>query len=257
MLRSLILSALLLVSTYPTLYADEAAVPETGLAEGSYIILDTDFGTTFTAYAAGDENAENGILLIHDKWGLDQDVIEWADRFAGMGYRVVAVDLYDGRQVSNADMAQSVLKSIDPVWIEADLKGALKYLKKTRRHVVSMGWGMGGEQALLLALEQPQDISAVISYYGKPVTDDQKLDALNGPMLAIFADHDLHIDPNTIRAFNESMAVLGKQLVELQIDAAGGFANPRSKSYNEQATEQAWNATRDFLTKYLAVAEKK
>jgi len=254
MYRYLLLTALLMM-TPPVLYAAEA-VSDMGLAEGSYIILDTDFGTTFTAYATGDENAENGVLLIHDKWGLDQHVIQWADRFAAMGYRVVAVDFYDGRQVSNAEMAKDVLKSIDPVWIEADLKGALKYLKRKQQHIVSMGWGVGGDHALALALQQPQDISAVITYYGKPVTDDQKLDVLNGPMLAIFADHDAHIDSKTIKAFNESMAVLDKQLVELQVNADQGFANPRSKTYNEQVTEQAWSATRDFLTKYLTVSAK-
>ena len=252
--RYLILSVLLMATSSAMSTAEVSSEP--GLAAGSYIILDTDFGTSFTAYATGDENAEYGVLLIHDKWGLDQHVIQWADRFAGMGYRVVAVDLYDGRQVSNAQMAKDVLKSIDPVWIEADLKGALKYLKSRQHHIVSVGWGMGGEHALTLALEQPQDISAVITYYGKPVTDDQKLYTLRGPMLAVFADHDAHINYKTIKAFNESMAVLDKQLVEIQISAAQGFANPRSDTYSEQATEQAWNATKDFLDKYLMVSTK-
>ena len=151
MYRYLILSALLMATTSVLCAAEVTSEP--GLASGSYIILDTAFGTTFTAYASGDENAEYGVLLIHDKWGLDQQVIQWADRFADMGYRAVAVDLYDGRQVSNAQMATDVLNSIDPVWIDADLKGALKYLKLKQHHIVSMGWGVGGEHALTLALE--------------------------------------------------------------------------------------------------------
>jgi len=236
-------------------YSDEA-MSSSGTHAGVYINLRTDFGTTFNAYAVGDQTAENGVLLVHDKWGLDQQVIQWADHFAELGYRVLAVDLYDGRQVSNAEMADEVFRQIDPVWIEADLKGAVKYLKQSQRKIVSMGWGMGGEHALSLALQEPQDISAVVTYCSVPITDDQLLDSLNGPMLAIFASRDNHIDRKTIKAFNDLMGVLGKELVEVRVDADCGFANPRTKAYNEDVANQAWDATREFLAKHLAVSSK-
>jgi len=254
MQRYLILLAFLIVGV-TGLYSDEAN-PESSTPAGVYINLKTDFGTTFTAYVTGDQQAENGVLLVHDQWGLDQHVIQWAERFAELGYRVLAVDLYDGRQVSNAAMAEEVFRSIDPVWIEADLKGAVKYLKQSQRNIISMGWGAGAVHALAIALQEPQDISAVVTYYGIPVTDDQLLDSLSGPMLAIFASRDVRVDQKTIMAFNESMGVLGKELVELKVDADRGFANPRTKAFNENASNEAWNATREFLSKHIAVSGK-
>ena len=254
MQRYLILLTLLTVGV-TDLYADTAA-SDAGATANGYISLKTAFGTTFTAYAAGDEKAENGVLLIPDQWGLDDNVRHWADRFAELGYRALAVDLYDSRQVSDAEMAEEVLSQIDPVWIDADLKGALKYLKQSQRHIVSMGWGVGAEHALMLALREPRDISAVVAYYGLPVTDDQSLDAFDGPVLTIFAKHDVTIDNKKVKAFEESMKVLGKKLVELNLDADSGFANPRAKTYNEHASNEAWDATQKFLTKHLAASGK-
>lgn len=254
MQRYLILLAFLMAGG-TGLYAG-AVISETGAPTGNFINLKTEFGTTFVAYASGDENAQNGILLIPDKWGLDQQVRSQADHLAELGYRALAVDLYDSRQVSDAEMADEVYRSIDPVWTDANLKGALDYLKRSQRNIASMGWGTGAEHALILALQEPQEISAVVAYYGVPITDDQLLNALNGPMLAIFANRDIRIDNKKIAAFEESMAVLGKKLVELKLDVDHGFANPRTKSYNEQASNEAWDATRDFLAKHLAVSGK-
>lgn len=233
------------------LYAADVMPASPPPQQGGYISIKTEFGTAFNAYVVGDENAEKGVLLVHDQWGLDKHVRQWADRFAELGYRALAVDLYDSRQASDADTAEEVWQSIDPVWFDANLKGALKYLKKTQHKIVSMGWGAGAEHALLLALQQPQDVSAVVAYYGVPITNDQFLNALNGPMLSIFATRDPHIGNAKRLALKQSMAALGKQLVVVELDADRGFANPRTQAYNETAAHQAWDKTQEFLSQYL------
>ena len=254
MQRYLILLTLVMAgSSY--LHAAEV-MPASSPQPGDYISLMTGFGTTFNAYVVGDENAEKGVILIHDQWGLDKHVRQWADRFAELGYRALAVDLYDSRQVSDAGMAEEVWKSIDPLWFDANLKGALSYLKKSQRKIVSMGWGAGAEHALLLALQEPQDVSAVVAYYGVPAVDDQFLNSLNGPMLSIFASRDARIENARRSAFRLSMAALGKELVEVVLDADRGFANPRTKAYNEATALAAWDKTQEFLSRYLAAPAK-
>lgn len=242
---------ILLMAGSSCLHAAEV-MPASSPQQGDYIRLKTEFGTTYNAYITGDENAEKGVILVHDQWGLDQHVRQWADRFAELGYRALAVDLYDSRQVSDADMAEEVWKSIDPVWVDANLKGALGYLKKSQHKIVSMGWGAGAEHALILALQEPQDVSAVVAYYGVPATDDQFLNSLNGPMLGIFASRDARIGDARRAAFRQSMAALGKELVEVVLDADRGFVNPRTKAYDEAAAHAAWDKTREFLSHYLA-----
>ena len=43
--------------------------------------------------------------MLRDRWGLGAEVKDWADRVAALGYRVLAVDLYDGRHVADAGAA--------------------------------------------------------------------------------------------------------------------------------------------------------
>jgi hypothetical protein len=96
--------------------------------DGRTIRIGTAHGTSFIAYVNGPEDADTGVLLIHDRWGINRHVTAWADRLAGQGYRVLAVDLYDGREVQKEALADFVWGQIDPVWIEANLNAALRFL---------------------------------------------------------------------------------------------------------------------------------
>lgn len=133
--------------------------------QGSMLALKTAYHTTFNVYVSGEENAPYGALLVPDRWGLNKTVLDWADRLAALGYRVVAVDYFDGRQVVNETMARELIKSIDPVWIEADLDSALTYLRLRPRRVVAITWGAGGEYAARLARRMPSAISALVFYH--------------------------------------------------------------------------------------------
>ncbi len=133
--------------------------------QGAMLALKTAYHTTFNVYVAGPEDAPYGALLVPDRWGLNKKVLDWADRLASLGYRVVAVDYFDGRQVVNETMAREVIKSIDPVWIEADLDSALAYLHLRPRRIVAVTWGEGGEYAARLARRVPGDISALVFYH--------------------------------------------------------------------------------------------
>ncbi len=54
------------------------------------------------------------IMLIHEWWGLN-DQIKAVDReFANEGYLALAIDLYGGKVVSVPDDARSFMKQVDP-----------------------------------------------------------------------------------------------------------------------------------------------
>lgn len=131
--------------------------------EGRTIQLSTAHGSRFVAYLNGPEDAASAILLIHDRWGINRHVTAWADRLAAEGYRVLAVDLYDGREVLREGMGDFVWRQIDPVWIEANLDAALRYLGDHRRLAVS-AWGRGIEAAVELVQRRSGDIEALVIY---------------------------------------------------------------------------------------------
>ncbi|MFQ5470155.1 MAG: dienelactone hydrolase family protein [Gammaproteobacteria bacterium] len=155
---------------------------------GSVVNLRSRFGTQFDAYVVGKEHAQYGVILVHDEWGLNDYVKAWADKFAQRGYRAIAVDLFDGREVYNKDLAQLVISQIDPVWVDADLKAALNYLMMNQGKIVVLGWGPGAEHAVELTINWPDDISATIAYFSSLVHDVERISEIESPVLGVFPD---------------------------------------------------------------------
>jgi dienelactone hydrolase len=60
------------------------------------VTLQTASSETFTAYVAGPKEAGEGIVLIHDWFGVTPFYTAAAEKLANEGYRVVALDLYNG-----------------------------------------------------------------------------------------------------------------------------------------------------------------
>ncbi len=131
---------------------------------GQTINLRTTFGTSFIAYLNGPEDAGTGVLLIHDRWGINSHVTAWADQLAGQGYRVLAVDLYDSREVQRPDMGDFVWRQIDPVWIEANLDAAMRFLGNSQDRIVVSAWGRGIEAALTVVQRKPGAVAALALY---------------------------------------------------------------------------------------------
>src|SRR5690554_7044668 len=80
---------------------------------GRMVAVPTAWGTSFEGYLAGPADAGLGLLLVHDRWGLNPQVRQWADRMAALGYRVLAVDLFDGRVARRAEDGPAIWRSVD------------------------------------------------------------------------------------------------------------------------------------------------
>lgn len=206
--------------TAPAVPAAESPDPAPGaaVAAGRMVSLSTAYHTRFDAYLAGAEDAPVGVLLVPDRWGLGAEVKDWADRVAALGYRVLAVDLYDGRHVADAGAAAEVWRSIDPVWIEADLDAAMAYLSQGQGRIVLMGWGKGVGAAVPLLERHPGVIRAMVTYY----------------------------DSETLMAGDRA----GKQpFPVLDVLTPRTLAGPPAETLPAQATADAWTATEQFLTR--------
>ncbi len=132
--------------------------------DGQTVSLPTAHGTRFTAYLNGPEDAATAVLLIHDRWGVNRQVTAWADRLAAEGYRVLAVDLYDGREVRREDMGDFVWRQIDPAWIETNLDAAVGFLGERQSRLAVSAWGKGIEAAVELVQRRGDDIDALALY---------------------------------------------------------------------------------------------
>lgn len=237
-----------------SLSAADAPQAASAAVGGKSVVLTTAYGTTLDAYVAGPEDAKRGILILHDRRGLGNYAKGWVDRFAGLGYRALAVDLYDGRYSNDPALATQIMTSVDQDSVNANLSAGLDYLKAPGRKLAALGWDYGGGQALWATLQDPGAVSATVIYYGPLITDLARLRTLQGgAVLGIFAKRDAWITPAKVTAFQDALREAGTApLTVVQYDADHGFANPINRVYDSTLADEAWRKTEEFLARHLA-----
>lgn len=195
------------------------------------------------------------MILIHEWWGLNDQIKGITDRMAAEGYVALAVDLYRGKVASDPDQAHMLMAGLPPERAIQDLQAAFSYLQSQpdvrKDRIGSIGWCMGGGYSLQLALSQP-NLKACVIYYGRVVLDPETLKTLNCPVLGIFGEKDQAITPDDVKNFDKLAKSLGKDVqVHEYKDAGHGFSNETGKNYNAEATKDAWTKTIAFLAKNL------
>lgn len=220
---------------------------------GQMLALKTTLGTFLDAYAAGPEDADRAVLLLPDRYGASAQVRDWADRFAGQGYRALAIDLYDGRRATSWQHATSIMSSIDPAAVEINIAAAIHYLNPEQRKVVILGWDYGATQALLATLHAPASVAATVAFYPTALeTDQNRLQTIAHPVLVVAAERDQQLSTTQILAFKEGMGKTRVDFNVMAVDAERGFTNPMNrKAYDADATQTVWDVTQEFLARYV------
>lgn len=211
-------------------------------------------GDGYLAQPAGEPRA--GLVVIHEWWGLNDNIRTMTRRLAAEGYLALAVDLYRGEVAENAGEARALMQSLmdDQAYARLQLGAAYGWLKNEGRveQVGSIGWCLGGGMSLRLALDMPEALDAVVVYYGRPVTDPAELAPLRAPLLGIFGAQDQGIPVETVREFETRLEALGKDAeIVIYEEADHAFANPSGTRYQPEAAEDAWRRTLVFLDERL------
>ena len=222
--------------------------------KGKAVALTLPSGKTSTAYVARPKGApRGGLLLVHEWWGLNDWVKSEADRYATQGYLALAVDIFGGTVTTDADEAQKLMSALDEkAATEIEVAG-VDWLGRGApgKKIATLGWSMGGGQALNASLASGAKVGGTVIYYGLPVTDVNLLKKLQGPVLGIWAKRDGWITPEKVAAFDLALkdAVIKHEFRSYDADHA--FANPTGARYNAAAAQDANEATRRFLKSIL------
>lgn len=196
------------------------------------------------------------VILIHDRWGLDESTQDLTRRLAAEGYIVVAIDLFGGETAASPDSARELeIEVFENPQLAADkIRQANQFLRDTfgAPTVASIGFGFGGGWSLNTAMLLGEELSASVIYYGQVIDDQEKLTAVQAPLLGLFADGDRVITKKSVLAFEVAMQALAKEFeIEIFIDVGRGFADPRSDRYQAEAAALAWRRTLDFLGRHM------
>ena len=197
-------------------------------------------------------------VMIHEWWGLNDNIKEMADQLANEGYMVLAVDLFNGTVAANPEEAGQLAGAVrdNPSNAISNLQSAVRYLASLENvnssRIASLGWCFGGGQSLQLALniEPGFPLAATGLYYGNLVTDQEELSKIKWPVLGIFGDQDQSIPVDQVRQFEESLNATSVPNEIYVYDGVGhAFANPSNDNYAPQETADAWAKTLAFLKK--------
>lgn len=193
-----------------------------------------------------------GVILIHDRWGLNDDVRDAARRLAGQGYAVLALDLYGGERPTTPEEAEILMGRVlaDRDGTLANVHQAYDYLDRyaLAPRIATLGWQLGAGWSLEAALELAGQIDAVVMYYGDVETDESRLDMLSAPLLGVFAENDEVVPLHRVQEFRRTLRELGKSAeVYVYSDVGHAFANHGERSYDAEAAEDAWTKTVAFL----------
>jgi carboxymethylenebutenolidase len=200
------------------------------------------------------EGVYPGVIMIHEWWGLNDNIRHMAEKLASHGYVVFAVDLYDGQVGTTADEARQLRISFEQsVWTE-NMNTAVSYLEENHSpsSLGSIGWCFGGGQSLNLALNN-ENMDATVIYYGQLVTNAEELSKIHWPVLGIFAELDNGIPPETVSEFEASLDEVGIQNnITIYPGVNHAFANPSGDRYAPEESKDAWQKTLTFFEDNLS-----
>ena len=206
-----------------------------------------------------------GVIVVHEWWGLDENIRSRAVQVAELGYAAMALDLYgDGKNTGDpkeaAEYRGETLASLDSI-SDRFLK-AIETLKKNKRvdpnRIAAIGYSFGGMVAINMA-KKGHDLKGVVSYHGPPTALVKAEKGIcKARVLVCQGEDDAIVTKEQIDAFK-------KECDEARIDykvinysgAKHAFTNPEATArgkkfglpieYNEKADKESWANTVQFL----------
>lgn len=195
------------------------------------------------------------LVLIHEWWGLNDQIKAVAAEFAELGYVALAIDLHGGKVAADAAEARDLTRAVKPNVATAQLVAAIDYLRNHSRSngkVGTIGWCFGGGWSLNASLATPVD--ATVIYYGNVTKSADQLASLNAPVLGHFGTQDRNINEEMVTGFSDALAAAGKSelFTPHWYDANHAFANPTGARYDAEDAALAWERTQAFFKQNLS-----
>jgi carboxymethylenebutenolidase len=254
--------------TNATVLSSDDANSQSGLQNQSINYFDGSSGylvyadTTNATSASGQQQQQQklpAVVMIHEWWGLNDNIKDMADELASEGYVVLAADLYNGEVATTPDKAMQLVGTVreNPEQAISNLQSAVQYLASlpnvNSSRIASLGWCFGGGQSLQLALNSEQNpLAATVIYYGNLVNDTNELSKINWPVLGIFGNQDQSIPVESVNAFEQALNEIGiTNEIYIYPGVGHAFANPSGDNYAPAETADAWEKTLAFLKKYV------
>jgi carboxymethylenebutenolidase len=195
-----------------------------------------------------------GVVVIHEIFGLNENIKDIAGRFADQGYAALAVDLFGGRNRAICMariMTGMLVGSVDRFGI-ADLKAALTHLaarpEVDPKRIGAIGFCMGGGYAVAWACTDDR-LKAIAPFYG---ANPRPLDAVQRacPVVGSYPEKDF--TARSGRALDQALERHGiAHDVKIYDGAGHSFFNDRGRAYDKAAAADSWSRVLGFFEQHL------
>jgi len=204
-------------------------------------------------YVAGGGAAHaGGVLVLHPWWGLNDDVIAYADRLAGEGYAVVAPDMFGGEIATTIEGAEKLAHGADEAMINEIVLVSLDRLTDAigpGGKVASLGFSFGAYWSMWSPTQRDEVVGSIL-YYG--TTDGPVLEGSTVPVLGHFAEDDPYETAEWVSEFEGILRSAGRDVVIHRYPGTGHwFAEPSRDAYQPHAAQLAFERTLAFLRSHL------
>ena len=207
--------------------------------------------------AVPERGAGAGVLVLHAWWGLTSVFTDVCDRLAAAGYVALAPSLFPGgATAATIAEAEALVDAHDraPAEAEAVVQAAAEHLRGlpavTGAQIGVIGYSLGAYWALHLSQVRPDDVGAVVVFYG---TDDGDYSTARAAYLGHFAEHDDFEPLEAVRALEEKIRAAGREVTFHVYPGTGHwFVEPNRPEYDAAAAELVWERTLAFLKARLA-----
>ena len=196
-----------------------------------------------------------GVVVIHEAYGLNENIKDIAGRFADEGYAALAVDLFTGRNRAicmTRYMAGMLIGSVDRYGI-SDLKAALTHLaalpEVDGERIGAIGFCMGGGFAIAWACTDER-LKAIAPFYG---ANPRPLEAVKRacPVVGSYPEKDFTAGAG--RALDQALDGYGiAHDIKIYPGAGHSFFNDRGRAYNKAAAADSWTRVLGFFEEHLA-----
>jgi carboxymethylenebutenolidase len=210
-------------------------------------------GGAFVALPEGDR-PHPGVVVIHEAYGLNDNIRDITQRFANEGYAALAVDLFSDRNkpICMARYMAGMLRgSVNRFGVE-DLKLALSYLAGLPEvdpdRIGAIGFCMGGSFAIAWACTDDR-LKAVAPFYG---VNPRPIDAVERmcPVVGSYPEKDF-----TAGAGRKLDVALTRHNIPHDIKIYPGaqhsFFNDTRGSYSKSAADDSWVRVLEFFDTHL------
>lgn len=221
---------------------------------GTIISLKASDGHDLSAYRADPAGKPKaGIVLLQEIFGVNDHIRSVADRYAALGYAVIAPALFDraergfevGYTPPDVERGKATKAKVDNDGALRDIAAAAEVLRKEGLALGVVGFCWGGSLSWLSATRL-DGFAAAVSYYGGEVanTADAKP---NCPVMFHFGEKDASITMDKV----EKIKAMQPGAPLFVYPAGHGFSCDARGSYHADSAAQAFERTKAFLAQHL------